>query len=145
MHTCHWHLFVSLWQQTEPWIVNLKKNRNAHSDECPCGTGPQPPTISCSSAPPSTLWDVRHGPVRGRPQEALGTRWDTAADCGLRLTYQTEDLAWPGTHKKKNRNGSHTTRKTGGFGNKSPPHVILTVSMFCWKRCQLGSMTSNIM
>ena len=30
-------------------------------------------------------------------QEAL----ETAADCGLRLTHQIEDLAWPGTQKKK--------------------------------------------
>ena len=37
----------------------------------------------------------------GCPQEALGTGWDTAADCGLRLTHRTEDLAWPGTQKKK--------------------------------------------
>ena len=29
----------------------------------------------------------------GCPQEALGTSLDTAADCGLRLTHQTEDLA----------------------------------------------------
>ena len=34
-------------------------------------------------------------------QEALGTSWDTAADCGLRLTHRTEDLAWPETQKKK--------------------------------------------
>ena len=37
----------------------------------------------------------------GCPQEALGTSWDTAADCRLRLTQGTEDLAWPGTQKKK--------------------------------------------
>ena len=37
----------------------------------------------------------------GGPQEALGTDWDTAADCGLRLTHRTENLAWPGTQKKK--------------------------------------------
>ena len=38
----------------------------------------------------------------GCPQEALGTGWDTAANCGLRLTHRTEDLAWPETQKKKN-------------------------------------------
>ena len=38
----------------------------------------------------------------GGPQEALGIGWDTAADCGLRLTHRTENLAWPGTQKKKN-------------------------------------------
>ena len=30
----------------------------------------------------------------GCPQEALGTSWDTAADCGLRLAHRTEGLAW---------------------------------------------------
>ena len=39
----------------------------------------------------------------GGPQEALGTGWDTAADCGLRLTHRTENLAWPGTQKKKKK------------------------------------------
>ena len=39
----------------------------------------------------------------GGPQEALGTGWDTAADCGLRLTHRTENLAWPGTQKKKRK------------------------------------------
>ena len=37
----------------------------------------------------------------GCPQEALGTGWNTAADCGLRLTHWTEDLVWPGIQKKK--------------------------------------------
>ena len=37
----------------------------------------------------------------GCPQEALGTSQDTVANCGLRLTHQTENLAWPGTQKKK--------------------------------------------
>ena len=37
----------------------------------------------------------------GCPQEALGTGWDTAADCGLCLTHRTEDPAWPGRQKKK--------------------------------------------
>ena len=39
----------------------------------------------------------------GGPQEALGTGRDTAADCGLRLTHWTENLAWPGTQKKKKK------------------------------------------
>ena len=39
----------------------------------------------------------------GGPQEALGTGWDTVADCGLRLTHRTENLAWPGTQKKKKK------------------------------------------
>ena len=46
----------------------------------------------------------------GCPQEALGTGGDTAADCGLGLTQQTEDLAWPGTQKKKK-----TLQQTGDF------------------------------
>ena len=37
----------------------------------------------------------------GCQQEALGTASDTVADCGLRLTHRTEDLAWPGTQKKR--------------------------------------------
>ena len=37
----------------------------------------------------------------GCPQEALGSGQDTAADCRLRLTHRTEDIAWPGTQKKK--------------------------------------------
>ena len=37
----------------------------------------------------------------GCPQEALGTSLDTAADRGLCPTHRTEDLAWPGTQKKK--------------------------------------------
>ena len=36
----------------------------------------------------------------GCTQESLGTTGDTAADCGLRLTHRSEDLAWPGTQKK---------------------------------------------
>ena len=48
----------------------------------------------------------------GCPQEALGTGWDTAADCELRLTHRTGDLAWPGMQKKKKSDfifGPHTT------------------------------------
>ena len=44
----------------------------------------------------------------GCPQEALETGGDTAADCGLHLTHQTEDLAWPGTHKKKEEKTKNT-------------------------------------
>ena len=57
------------------------------------------PTASCSSAPPSTLWDTRHGPVRWMTTGSFG---DRLRHCG-RLptsTYRT-DLAWPGTKKKK--------------------------------------------
>ena len=45
-----------------------------HSDECPCGTGPQPPTTSCSPAPPSMLWGARHGPVWWMPTGSFGDR-----------------------------------------------------------------------
>ena len=38
----------------------------------------------------------------GCSKEALWTRWDSAADCGLLLTHWIKDLAWPGTQKKKN-------------------------------------------
>ena len=56
---------------------------------------------------PAVLPHLRHfetpdmAQFGGCPQKALGTRGDTAADCGLRLTPRTEDLAWPGTQKKK--------------------------------------------
>ena len=40
----------------------------------------------------------------GCPQEALGTGWDTVADCRLHLTHQTEDLVWPGMQQKKKKN-----------------------------------------
>ena len=39
----------------------------------------------------------------GGPQEALGTSWDTVANCGLHLTHRTENLAWPGKQKKKKK------------------------------------------
>ena len=66
-----------------------------------------------SSSPqphPAVLPHLRHfetpdmAQSGGCPQEALGTSWDTATDCGLRLTHRTEDLAWPGTQKKKKKN-----------------------------------------
>ena len=37
----------------------------------------KPPTTSCSPAPPSTLWDTRHGPVL----------WMPTGSCGDRLRY----------------------------------------------------------
>ena len=56
----------------------------------------------------------------GCPQEPLGTGLDTAADCGLCLTHRTEDLAWLGTHKKKNINrlsGSKCTHASNSLEN----------------------------
>ena len=35
----------------------------------------KPPATSCSPAPPSMLWDARHGPVRWMPTRSLGDRW----------------------------------------------------------------------
>ena len=34
----------------------------------------KPPTTSCSPAPPSTLWDARHGPVWWMPTGSFGDR-----------------------------------------------------------------------
>ena len=39
----------------------------------------KPPTTSCSPAPPSMLWDARHGPVRWRPTGSFG---DQLRHCG---------------------------------------------------------------
>ena len=56
-------------------LSHLHRLKISHSDECPCSTGPQPPpTTSCSPAPPSTLWDARHGPVRWMPTGSLRDR-----------------------------------------------------------------------
>ena len=56
----------------------------------------------------------------GCPQEALGTGWDTAADCGLCPTHQTEDLAWLGTQKKKKLTLLHVLQ-TGPAPSPPPP------------------------
>ena len=39
-------------------LSHLHRLKISHLDKCPCGTGPQTPTTSCSPAPPSTLWDA---------------------------------------------------------------------------------------
>ena len=74
-------------------LSHIHRLKNSHSDEYPWGTGLQTSNHILQSCP--TFDALR------RPQEGLGTSWDTAADCWLRLTHRTEDLAWPGTQKKK--------------------------------------------
>ena len=54
---------------------------------------------------------------------------DTAADCGLRLTDRTEDLAWPGRQKKKKDQGNR--RNFFDAGNSyARLSVFLSVSLF---------------
>ena len=107
-------------------------------DECPCGTSPQTPNPILQSCPSfntlrhrRSVWHRSSNPQPhpavlshlppfetpdmaqsgGGPQEALGTSWDTAADCPLHLTHWTEDLAWLGTQKKK-KTADKTCRHT---------------------------------
>ena len=55
-------------------LSHLHRLRISHSDECPCGTGPQPPNHILQSCP--TFDDLKRqtwpSPCGG-PQEALGT------------------------------------------------------------------------
>ena len=56
-------------------LSHLHRLKISHSDECPCGTGPQTPNHTfCSPTPPSTLWDARHGPVQWIPTGSFGER-----------------------------------------------------------------------
>ena len=83
-------------------LSSLHRLKISHSDECPCGTGPQTPNHIL----PHLRWIETPDMAQfgGSPQEALGTGRDTAADFGLRLTHRTENLAWLGTQKKKKTN-----------------------------------------
>ena len=80
----------------------------------------------------------------GCPQQAVGTGWDTAADCGLYLTHQTEDLAWLGTQKKKNP----VRRMKSAICCSVPvwPHSCLSVSTWLgrvWQSIKGGSVTRD--
>ena len=81
-------------------LSHLHRQKISHSDECPCG----PTNYILQSCP---TFDADKAQSSGCPKEALGTGWDTEVDCGLRLNHRTEDLAWPGTQKKKKK-----TKKT---------------------------------
>ena len=59
---------------------HLHRLKSSHSDEYPCGTGPQIPQTHPA---PSTLWDARHGRVRWMPTGSFGKGRDTAADLAL--------------------------------------------------------------
>ena len=84
-------------------LSHLHRLKISHSDACPCGTGPQTPNHILQSCLTLDIFETPDmAQSGGCPQEALGTGWDTAADCGLRLTHRTEDLTWLGTQKKKN-------------------------------------------
>ena len=78
----------------------------------------------------------------GCPQEALGTGWDTAADCRLRLTHWTEDLAWSGTQKKKKKLAilPHHSIPTQGF-----PSLALTLCSQVPVRADTGVIIIIIM
>ena len=68
----------------------------------------------------------------GCPQEALGTGWDTVADCELRRTHWTEDLAWPGAQKNKN----HEWIPALICKTKSRLEIpIISVLCLCWLLC----------
>ena len=73
-----------------------------YSDQCPYGTGPQTPQPHPAVLPHLRRFETPEmAQSNGCLQEALGTGWDTAANCGLCFTHQTDDLAWTGTQKKK--------------------------------------------
>ena len=94
-------------------LSHLHRLKIFHSDECPCGTGPQTPNHILQSCP---TFDALN------PQEALGTGRDTAADCRLCLTDWTEDLAEPGTQRKKESHMQKSLQISGpqccGWGMK---------------------------
>ena len=71
-------------------LSHLHSLKISQSYECPCGTGPQTPTTSCSPVPPLTLWDARHGPVRWMPTGSFG---DWLSHCG-RLRTMPYSLDW---------------------------------------------------
>ena len=72
--------------------------------ECPCGTGPPNPQPHPAVVPHLGRFEAPDTAQSGGcPQKALVTCRDTVADCGLRLTHRTEDLAWPGTQKRKKK------------------------------------------
>ena len=58
-------------------LSHLHRLKTSHSDECPCGTGPQPPQPH--PAPPSMTWEARHSPVWWRPTGSFG---DLLRHCG---------------------------------------------------------------
>ena len=80
------------------------------SHECLCGTGPQTPNHILQSWP---TFDALRRQTWPSPVDAHRKLWrpvETLADCGLRLTHRTEDLAWPGRQTKKK-----TLPKTADF------------------------------
>ena len=57
--------------------------------------------------PSSTLWHTRPDPSWWMPpSEAVDSSRAATADCRLYLTYQTENLAWQGTQRKKKKGTS---------------------------------------
>ena len=106
-----------LWLRTGHWQLpsHLHRLKISHSDECPCGTGPQTPQPHPAVLPHLQCFETPGiAQSGGGLQEALGTGQDTAADCRLCLTHWTEDLARPGTQKKKWKGGGQGSCKAGG-------------------------------
>ena len=61
----------------------LHRLKISHSDKCPWPQVLKPTTTSCSPAPPSTLWDTRHGPVWWMPTGSFGNQ---LRPCGRQRT-----------------------------------------------------------
>ena len=84
--------------------TKLHRLKISYSDKCPCGIdlGPQTPQPHPAVLPHLRRFEtpdmVQSG---GCQQEALGSGWDTAADCGPHLTHRTEDQTWPGTEEEE--------------------------------------------
>ena len=60
----------------------------------------------------------------GCQEEALGTGGDTLADCGVCLTHQTENLAWPRIRKKKMKTVGSTDNHKNIFFPMYNPAVV---------------------
>ena len=85
-------------------LSHLHRLKISHSDECPCGTGPQTPNHILQSCP--TFDDLRRQ-TWSSPVEAHRKLWGPVETlrqtADFALTHRTEDLAWPGTQKKKKK------------------------------------------
>ena len=92
----------------------------------------KPPPTPCSPAPPSTLWDTRHGPVRWMP---TGSSGDRLRHCGrLRTSLYSPD--WRSSMagnseeemKKKKTKKMESTIKLFTPGHKGVPSCCLLVA-----------------
>ena len=80
--------------------MKLKVKQISHSDECPCGTGPQTPNHILQSYP---TFDALKRQTWPSPVDAhrklLGPVETLRQTADFALL--TEDLAWPGTQKEE--------------------------------------------